>query len=216
MKKGIVLLVSLLLAGCAGTVNKPIDRTVLPTLKGKSVALVTHESPSFIAMTSGKGMFAVAGVGAAAAAGNKLVKDCNIEDPAPKIGNLLSEDLSTRYGLAAKGPVAQEAGSKDVAEIVKLATGSDYALDVATNGWSFMYDGFKFSDYHVGCNVKMQLIDVASATPISQGVCAYSTKLAGKPAVAYEKLLENDAAYIKQTMEDAAAACAKQFKAELF
>jgi len=65
MKKVIFAVVFLSLIGCASTKNVAIDKTVAPTLKGQSVTLVQHKSPSFIAMTSGKGMFALAGVAAA-------------------------------------------------------------------------------------------------------------------------------------------------------
>lgn len=215
MKKVVALVLSLFLVGCAGK-NMAIDRATLPTLKGKSVTLVKNESPNFVAMTSGKGMFAVAGVGAAIAAGNQLVRDNQIADPAPNISRMLAQELNSRYGLSPIGDADKVAESTGVADIAKLANGSDYALDVATNGWSFMYDGFNFSDYMVGCSVKMRLIEVANSRVISEGVCAYDTKRAGKPLVRYEQLLEDNAAYIKQSLEDATLFCVDKFKTELF
>lgn len=216
MKAIVVAFLFLSLVGCAGTKNMAIDRATLPTLEGKTVCLVTHESPNFIAMTSGKGMFAVAGVGAAVAAGNKLVKENNVADPAAKISTMLAKDLGSRYGLSTKGQPSKKADSNDLAELVKLAGGSDYALDVETNGWNFMYDGFHFSDYIVGYSVKMRLFDVASTKAIAEGFCAYDTKSAGKPRASYDQLLENNAAYIKQTLDDATMSCVEKFKSELF
>ena len=92
----------------------------------------------------------------------------------------------------------------------------DYVLDVETTGWSFIYDGFSFSDYLVGYSVKMRLIDVANAVPIAEGSCCYNTKGAGKPLVSYEKLQENNGAYIKQTLDDATTFCVDKFKTEFF
>ncbi len=181
------------------------------------MSLVTHESPSFVALTSGKGLFGGVGVGAAVAAGNTLVQENQIADPAAKIGHLLTQDLGVRYGLSAKGQSSKKAESKDTAEIVKLASGSDYALDVMTNGWRFLYDGFNFSEYLVDYMVKIRLIDVANSKSISEGLCFYSTKHTGnKPNVTYEKLMENNAAHIKQTLDDATIFCVEKFKTELF
>lgn len=215
MKHVVILALFCLLAGCAVN-NRAIDRATLPTLQGKSVALVKNESPGFIAMTSGKGSFAVFGVAAAISAGNQLVKDDAIHDPAMNIARLLARELNSRYGLSSSENSGKLAESGSVTDIVKLAQGSDFALDVATNGWKFIYDGFSYSDYLVGYSVKMRLIDVANSRVISEGMCGYSTKSAGKPLVSYEKLLENHSAYIKQSLEDATQYCVDKFANELF
>ena len=216
MRKIIVIGLFLTLVGCAGQKKMAIDQAELPALRGKTLSLVTHESPSFVAMTSGKGMFALAGVGAAVVAGNKMVEDYEITDPAKNIGKLLAEDIGPRYELSNNGLANDYAESSNLADILKLTDGSDYVLDVETTGWSFIYDGFNFSDYLVGYSVKLRLIDVANVTPIAEGFCAYDTKKAGKPLVSYETLQENNAAYIKQTLDDATTFCVDKFKTELF
>ncbi len=215
--KGLFTLSFLLsVVGCAGTQKKAVDQSILPTLKGKSIVQVQRESPTFVAMTSGKGMFALAGVAAAAAEGNQLVKNNQIKDPALSIGESVSAALVANYGLVDKGQSDAVLDTNDIAQIATQAEDSDYALDVATNGWSFIYDGFRFSEYIVGCSVKLRMIDVQKAKPIAEGICAYDTKTAGKPNVSYETLLENDAAYIKQTLADASKFCSEKFLTELF
>ncbi|MGI9289048.1 MAG: hypothetical protein ACR2P1_26990 [Pseudomonadales bacterium] len=216
MKKLLLTIVCLSVVSCAATQNQPVNPETLATLKGKSLTLIQRESPTFVAMTSGKGMFAVAGVGAAAAAGNKLVKDNEIADPAMDISSSLAQALTTRHGLKLQGQSAGVTASNDMHDIVKLADGSEYALDVVTNGWSYIYDGFKFSDYFVGYSAKLRLIEVNTSKVISGGFCAYDAKKAGKSPVVHEKLLENNAAYIKQEISDAADFCTQQFIAELF
>lgn len=210
MKKLLLLVISLSLAGCAATQNKPMDASTMAALKGKSLILVKRESPSFIAMTSGKGMFAVVGVGAAAAAGNELVRENKIVDPAMTIATSLGQTLNTRYGLRVAGKTSAVADSDDLNKIVELAGNSDYALDVVSTGWMYIYDGFKFSDYFVRYTAKLRLIDVRTSTVVSSGVCAYDPKNAGKPAVTHEKLLQNNAAYIKQELSDATKFCTAQ------
>ena len=75
MKTIIAVILCLSLIGCAGAPTQRISDDTMSSLEGKSVTVVQRESPSFVAMTSGKGMFAVAGVGAAAVAGNRLVEE---------------------------------------------------------------------------------------------------------------------------------------------
>jgi len=216
MKKILFAVVFLFLVGCASTKNVAIDKAVAPTLKGQSVTLVQHKSPSFIAMTSGKGMFALAGVAAATASGNELVKKDNITDPATDISTDLANELNSRYGLINKGTCNQIADSKAMPAVTKLAEGSNFTLDTISTGWGFFYDGFKFSDYYVVYSANFRLIDVASSKVISEGNCVYNSKKAGKPTVEHNVLLESNSAYIKQCLEEAKTLCTEKIKNELF
>lgn len=215
MKRFVWLAVVFALVGCAGTQSVPIDKSALPGLTGKSLAVVNHEQPSFLAMTSTKGAFAVLGVAAAATAGNQLVKDKGINDPALAIGQQLAQELNNRFALTFDEEAPKMADSTNLKTVAQVA-GTDYALDMQTLGWSFIYDGFNFSEYIVGYSAKLKLIDVPSQKVISSGFCAYDTKKAGKPNVSYETLMANDAAYIKQVMGDATSFCVDKFKTELF
>lgn len=208
-----VLCVSLV--GCAGVQTQRLSADTVSSLDGKSVTLVQRDSPSFVAMTSGKGMFAVAGVGAAAAAGNSLVEDANIEDPASAIASELGMALTTKHGANVVGPSNTVVDSDNVDDIVQAAAGSDLALDVVTNGWSYIYDGFNFSDYFVGYSSRLRLIDVETSSVLASGLCTYDAKKAGKSAVTHETLIADDAAYIKQELADAAASCVQQFSSNV-
>ncbi|MGI9238360.1 MAG: hypothetical protein ACR2QZ_13240 [Woeseiaceae bacterium] len=199
------------MVGCAGVQTQRLADDTVSSLDGKSVTLVQRESPSFVAMTSGKGMFAVAGVGAAAAAGNNLVEDAKIEDPASTIASELGMALTTKHGVNVVGKSDVVVGSDDVDDIVQVAAGSDYALDVVTNGWSYIYDGFNFSDYFVGYSSRLRLIDVATSNVLASGMCTYDAKKAGKSAVSHDTLIADNAAYIKQELADATNSCVQQF-----
>jgi hypothetical protein len=216
MKAFIISILCVAAAGCAAPQTKPIAQETLSSFNGKSLSLVQGETPSFVAMTSGKGMFAVAGVGAAAAAGNDLVEEAELEDPAIKISRSLARRLTADHALSLRGPTLSSGGSDEVAEIAQLARGSDYALEVATSGWTYMYDGFKFGDYFVNYSSKLRLIDVKTSEVISSGFCNYSGKQAGKSPVTHEKLLADDAAYIKQELAAAKEFCVGQFTSSLF
>ncbi len=205
----------LLLGACAAPQNLAVSSDSLLTMRGKSLVLIQRESPSFVAMTSGKGMFALAGVGAAVAAGNKLVDEHRIVDPALSIGRRVAENLVAQYGLTVQGET-DLAESDSLTGIAALAGGSDYALDVVTNGWTYIYDGFNFDDYFVGYSSELRLIDVRTAEVISSGLCGYDAKEAGKSPVPHDTLLADDAAYIKQELADASALCVQEFTTNLF
>lgn len=210
------LVLGLWFSGCASVKTVPLSPGVSGGLKGASLILIKHQSPDFIAMTSGKGMFAVAGVGAAAKAGNTLVKEKDIEDPALRIGRSVAQVLKARYGVTVKGISRAYAESDDLQTITRLAAGQDYALDVATNGWSFIYDGFNFSDYLVGYSAKLRLIDVKAGKVLAEGLCIYDWKKAGKPAVSYEELMVNDAAVIKKHLAESVDFCTRYYSKTLF
>lgn len=215
MKVLTIIATMLLLSACASTQNVAVAPEVLSAMNGSSLTLIQRESPGFVAMTSGKGMFAVAGVGAAVAAGNKMVRENDVKDPAMAISRSLAASLATDYGLQVQGE-SDVASTDNVDELVALADGSDYALEVATNGWSYIYDGFSFGDYFVGYSSKLRLIDVSAAKVISSGFCAYDAKKAGKAPVTHETLLAEQAAYIKQELADAASQCIRDFATEIF
>ena len=215
MRNLTALTLVLLAVGCASTSTQPLSSDATKNLTGKSIQVIQRESPTFVAMTSGKGMFAVAGVGAAAAAGNKLVKDKQIADPAQQIGSALAGLLASEHDMVFVDEDVPVSKSSDVDELVELGKRSDYVIDVATTGWSYIYDGFKFSDYYVGYTSKLRLIDTSSGEVISSGACAYDAKKAGKSPVTHDELMKQDAAYIKSELSDAAAHCITQFRNEL-
>lgn len=214
MKAVYFAVVCLVLTACASTTNVPVSHATLQYLRGKSVVLIQRETPGFVAMTSGKGMFAVAGVGAAVAEGNKMVEQNNIVDPAMRISRALGNGLSAEYGVQLEGETSM-AKDDDVAALVILAGDNDYALDVVTNGWTYIYDGFNFGDYYVGYSSKLRLIDVHTGQVVSSAFCGYDAKKAGKPAVSHDTLLAEDAAYIKSELADATQQCVREFSSNL-
>jgi hypothetical protein len=216
MKKIFYLVVSLIIAGCSSVKIVHLNPAASANIQGKSLVLVKRRSPDFIAMTSKKGMFAVVGVGAAVKAGNALVREKGIEDPALKIGRSVAQVLKSRYGMTVKGISRAYAESDDLGVISRLAAGQDYALDVATNGWSFIYDGFSFSDYLVGYSAKLRLIDVKAGKVLAEGLCIYDWKKAGKPTVSYEELMANDAAVIKKHLVESVDFCTRYYSKTLF
>ncbi len=100
VKKVVVIVTSFtILSGCVSTKNIQISQQNLKQLNPNNVALTTREKPSFSAMTAGKAMFALVGAAAMIAAGNEIVEENNIEDPASYIQSELAKELMRSYSF---------------------------------------------------------------------------------------------------------------------
>jgi len=161
-------------------------------------------------MTSAKGMFALAGVALAISEGNELVKDDNISDPSGQIAENLAEQLTGKYGMNYAGKTNGTVDGDSPVDISQVANGNAYAIDVETTGWSYMYDGFNFSDYFVTYTAEMKLVDLASSSTVAKGRCLYSSKDVNG-TVPEEKLTKNNSAYIKEQLAGAVVRCSDEF-----
>src|SRR5690348_2384639 len=110
-------LLCFLATGCVSTKTVPLA-SKSSELKGKSIIVVQHERPSFTAMTAGKmavgGLFGAVGGAVAGAsivsAGNKIVDENHLEDPAPKVAQGIATDLAVFDDLTVhdnKGVIAK-------------------------------------------------------------------------------------------------------------
>lgn len=211
--KYLVLVAIALLTGCA-TTNSPMTAENAQKLTGESLIVTKRESPSFIAMTSSKGMFAVLGVAAAVSAGNEMVKTNNVEDPAFYIADAMAKKLTDQHAMAYAGQMEKTLTADEAAGVAKELPGYSYAVDVTSTGWSFIYDGFNFSDYYLRYGAEFHLIDIGSGTAIAEGNCSYNSK-EEVGTVKYEDMMANDAAYIKEQLKAAADNCIGQFSENL-
>lgn len=207
--KYLLILATLLVTGCA-TTNMPMTSDVKQQLPDHSLATTDRESPSFVAMTSTKGMLGAVGAVAAISDGNELVENENIEDPSNRIANTLAQKLAKQYGMTLVAPANEPTDSDDLAVIAKGLSGAAYAIDVQTTGWQFIYDGFNFSDYLVMYTAEMQLIDVAQEKAVATGHCVYNSKDVDG-TVSYETLVDENAAYIKKQLAAASEKCTSEF-----
>jgi hypothetical protein len=174
-------------------------------LKGKTLAVSHRAKPDFGAMTAGKAMFGLFGAAAMISAGNKIVSDNNIDDPAPLISDPLRAALVGKYGLAAttgEGPVAD---SMDTKKLATQYANADYLLDVQTVNWSFVYRP-NLTHYRVIYSVKVRLIDTHAAKLLSEAFCVRKDDDDKSPPT-HDELLANGAAILKTRLHDDALAC---------
>lgn len=144
-------------------------------LNGKSLALTTHQRPSFVAMTAGKASFALLGAGAMIAAGNKMVDENGIADPAILLREHLASGLRDAFGVVPSAPDATATASAKPNELAALHLESDYVLDVRSAGWNYAYYPTQWSTYWVGYSVQVQLIETASKRAVSNAACNANT-----------------------------------------
>lgn len=204
-----IILVTILLAltGCASVKNIPIDPAKRSDLQNKKLLVVQHETPSFVALTRGKGAFALAGVLAAIEAGDELVKQENLIDPAVLTSAKLSHAMSSKFNLSTSIH-PEKVSTDELSKLSELTTHQDYLIHLKTVGWSFHYEAF--GDYVFGFGIQFRLIDPNNLKTLAEGHCRYPLDTKAETAtVPYEELVGNNAAYIKKQLSEGADFCSK-------
>jgi hypothetical protein len=80
-------------------------------------------------------------------AGNKIVQENEVEDPAGYIARALSDDFSTKHGVTVNVDGQVAAVGENVAELSRQYAGHDYLLDVKTFDWGFQYFPTDWNSY---------------------------------------------------------------------
>lgn len=173
MKK--ILLLSLLLAvpslACAKEKMLPLSEADATRLTGKTLVVTRHAKPSFAAMTAGKASFGLFGAAAMVSAGNALVRDNDIADPADVIEAQLAPALAKAYGLALV-PTAQRMQASDKPKLIAASQAdADFVLDIRTGGWGFFYYATEWGKYWVPYSAQVQLIDAKSGVLLANMAC---------------------------------------------
>ena len=216
-------LLCFLAAGCVSTKTVPLASKG-SELKGKSIVVVQHERPAFTAMTAGKvatgAMFGALGGAIAGAsmvsAGNKIVDENHMEDPAAKLAQSIATDLSVFDGLTVRESNGVVAKTTEPADLVKLYPGNDLILDVFTTQWSFGYFPANWSHYKIFYAVKLRLIRASDSKVLAEGFCNRGNEQSVDGAPTYDELLANSATLLKQRLADESQACGKELKDKVF
>jgi len=182
-------------------------------MKGKSMSVTASDRPDFSAMTAGKAMFGMLGGIAMIKAGNKIVRENDVEDPAVFIGKALAEKIAESRSMSVKLPIIQ--GKNDnVASLAASSRSSDYVLDVRTINWSFVYFPTDWNNYRVIYTAKARLIDSNVRKVIAEAFCSrIPDQTDDSPS--YDELLSNHAARLKQELRIAANTCVKEMSGKL-
>lgn len=217
MKKTATLLLLLSLAVNANAKEKmlPLTESAASALTGKSLVVTRHERPAFTAMTAGKAMFGLLGGGAMVVAGNKIIDENQVADPAEILERELVPALSKRYGLVVKPASTPIITEKKAAKIAATQTDTDYILDIRSGGWMFAYEATNWDKYWALYSVQIQLIDAKSGALVSNMGCNASNQK-DPNAPTREAMLANQAALLKDITQGFGWTCAQLLAKEQF
>lgn len=207
----------LLVVGQAAAKEKMIPLSVqdAQALRGKTVALTLHEPPSFMAMTAGKASFALFGAAAMASAGNELVRQNAVPDPAGLVRDQLGGALAQAYGAQLLPLDATPTKAEKPTELANLHRDADYVLDVRSGGWNYAYFATQWGHYWVGYSVQVKLVETSSSRVVSNLACATNTLKDGD-APTREALHANQASLLKHVTAALGARCVQLLGREQF
>jgi hypothetical protein len=215
MVRAIGIVVGLImLSGCVSTKIVPVKEKDLAGLQGGTVTTSSREKPAFSAMTAGKAMFGAIGGAAMVVAGNKIVEENNVEDPANYIAQELVKGFADVNALTLIGSDGVIASGTKPAELAKQYSRASVLLDVQTINWSFVYFPTDWNSYRVIYSAKMRLIDTKKGKLLAEGFCSRVPEKADN-APSHEQLLADQAAGLKKELAIAADHCITTFRNEV-
>lgn len=210
----LMLMTAVMISGCASLNKQVIDKNVVKSLKDKTVTHTIREKPDFAAVTADKAAFALLGALAMISAGNEIVRENDIADPADAIAAGLAKALEANHGTQfVNSPVM--VSEEDPALIAASAKGAaKYIIDTQTVNWSFGYFPTDWSHYRVIYVAKARLIDVKSKQVVAEGYCEQVPENS-ENAPTYDELLADKATLLKKTLSNAVGQCVESLKAEM-
>jgi hypothetical protein len=217
MKK--MLCVFVALVSVAASAKDKDKVTALPSsaaagLSGKVLAITRHKKADFAAMTAGKATFALLGGAAMVAAGNKIVEDNAIDDPADILETELAPAVAKHYGMTLKSGSGLLVDGSKPKEIVAVQADADYVLDLQSNVWMFAYYPADWNTYWIGYGLQVNLFD-KSGKQLAKMACYSDTnkhpKSPGKDA-----MLANGAQVIKDVSASLAWKCLQRVAKQEF
>lgn len=198
------------LSGCVSTKNAPIEHSKVALNKPENILVSKRTKPDFSAMTPGKAAFGLFGAVAMITAGNDIIEENAVEDPADYISSEISKALSKKYNLKKIENLKQIKSSKP-AEIASAYSNSDWILDVETINWSFAHSPTNWDNYRVIYSAKIRLIDARDKNIVAEGFCSRVPE-ENEQAPSYDDLLDKNAERLKLELNNAAEYCIGEFK----
>jgi hypothetical protein len=207
----LLALSTVFLTGCVSTTNVPIQQNRRAQLSGATLAVTSRPLPAFADFKPSNAMFGIVGGLASVSSGNELIRQHDIKDPAPKIGDALAQHLASAWQMKPVSGVTVPIDTGNVEEIAKAAAGkADVVLDIQTVNWSLFYLALKWSRYQVVYTVKLRLIDARKKELIAEGFNAWKTPESTGYST-YDELFADNAAILRQRLDEGAKAAIDAF-----
>jgi len=205
----------LALSACASTKTLRVDTTGMQAAGYRSITVTKREKPSFIAATAGKAAIGgIIGMTAMVVAGNNIVRENAVDDPAGYIADQLATALSAKLGIEKQDNAGKLATSPKPLVLSAAYAAADLVLDVQTVNWSFGYFPSDWNNYRVNYSAKVRLVDTRSKKMVAEGFCSrIPEKSADAPS--RNQLLADGAARLKSELKIAADHCISQFSSNV-
>lgn len=198
------------LSGCGVMKPMPIADVDLSELKGKSLLKTKTEMPDMMELTVGRGFFGAFGMLAGISAGNELVKNNNIQDPAQMISLKLAKEFAkkNKLKLNVKSTLVE---TNDVKKISDQNSKVDYILDIRTQNWNLAYFPFDMSAFRVNYLAHLRLIDTKTKMVIAESQC-HRVVEESEGAPTHDQMDANNMKLFKSETQKAINYCVKEFK----
>lgn len=224
MRKSTLLLSAVVVTGCANMEAIRAPESKLNALRGTTFTVLTYQKPDFAALTADKiavgALFGVIGSAIAGtsmvSAGNEIIEQHAVSDPAPAIADKLSGLVSDKLAASSTRYVKEQDPVKESADDLSgMANKNGIILDVKTINWMFTYLPTNWARYKVVYTVRARLVDAASGTILSQAPCQYESDTEAT-APTYDQLLDNDGALLKTKVAAGINVCSDLIAKNMF
>ncbi len=206
----------LALVGCGTITPQAIEGKQLESLKNQTLASTAREKSDFAVRTPSSAMVGgLLGRLTMINAGNKLVADHNLQDPAVPISLGLARVLESHQGTRLVAP-AIATTVVDAQQIAAAGKGkAKFVLDVETTDWNAAYIPTVWGRYRVNYWGTARLINVDTQAVVAQGFCR-RTPEANSKAPTYDELWADQAAVAKRELELIAQECVQMLATQMF
>jgi hypothetical protein len=216
MRKFFVVAISVVtISGCASYSSQVIDSKTEDSIRNQTVVITTRKKPDFAASTAGNAILGgLFGSAVMIIAGNALVEENSIPDPADAIAKGLAKAFEATYGTRLiDTPIPVNSGEPaDIADAVKSA--ASFVVDVQTTDWGFIYFPTDWTHYRIIYTAKARLIDVAGKSVVAEGYCMQNPK-DNEDAPTYDELLANKASLLKGKLALIADECVGRIRDQM-
>ncbi|MBB6557849.1 hypothetical protein HNP48_000513 [Acidovorax soli] len=206
----------LALVGCGTITPQAIEGKQLESLKNQTLASTAREKSDFAMLTPGSAMVGgLIGGLIMISAGNKLVADHNLQDPAVPISLGLARVLENHQGTRLVAPAI----ATDVVDAQQIAAAgkgkAKFVLDVKTTGWHASYFPTGWGRYRINYWATARLINVNTQSVIAQGGCRRTPEQTDKSPT-YDELWADQATVAKKELELIAQECVQMLATQMF
>ena len=205
---------------CATVNDIPIDPKAIPSLGGKEMVVVRRAIADFTAVTPNTmsvGIVPIVGFAAKdkllTVAGNLLVEEHRLEDPAYEIADEIAAIMEVKYGTKRTSNRNVQTGGDDDISVLSAAYQSvPLALDVKTIAWGLSYTIITSDQYHVFLRVRLRLVNTDARKALVQAQCHYRTTR--DETTTYDELVKNNALHLKEELQKGVRFCVRDFSSK--